>query len=126
MISDLIFVFCTIGYVLAGFAVSGLYDGLHDNDMGPLIGPVWPLYIAWLPGQAVYKAVKAQASEQAKRAKKAKEASVPPGKSRLNRCETCVFGLTGDAKRMRFCGLKEKWVENEGWCKSYKEERKRQ
>lgn len=118
--------FCIAGYLFAWAAVAGFYDQMHKDEddgldgFGFLIGAAWPMYIAWLPFRAVYNAVRAQILAQVERAKKAAEPSVPPGKFRLNCCETCAYGLTGDAKKMRYCGLKKKWVGNGEWCTAYK------
>lgn len=122
----LVAAFCIAGYLFAWAAVAGFYDQMHkDKDdgldgFGFLIGAAWPMYIAWLPFRSVYRAVKVQMLAQVKRAKKAAEPSVPLGKFRLNCCETCAYGLTGDAKKMRYCGLKKKWVGNGEWCTAYK------
>lgn len=110
-------IFYCIGYVLSAFAVSGLYDGTHDNGMGPAFGLFWPLYIAWLPCHSVYKAVKAQVE----RAKKTAEPSASTGKFRIGSCETCTHAEPYDDGYMTCKACKDLGIARSkyGWCEKY-------
>lgn len=119
--------FCIAGYLFAWAAVAGFYDQMHKDKadgldgFGFLIGAAWPLYIAFIPLHAVYKAVKAQMIAQVERAKKAAEPSVPPGKFRIGSCETCMHAESCDDGYMTCKACKDLGIarSTDSWCDKY-------
>lgn len=119
--------FCIAGYLFAWAAVAGFYDQAHKYEddgldgFGVFVGAAWPLYIAWIPLHAVYKAVKAQMLAQVERSKKAAEPSVPPGKFRIGSCETCMHAEPYDDGYMTCKACKDLGIarSTDSWCDKY-------
>lgn len=110
-------VFFCAGYVLAWGAVAGMYDAIGGMDgLGPLVGMLWPVYIAWLPVKFVYNQIKKQCLEQLEKKKEQSKSSVPPGNFRLLACKDCAKWIGRPGEKSALCKYCEGVTEADNFC----------